>query len=199
MEDKLESIQNAAHWVKVMENIKKLRDMRNKVWSFRRMEREEREDTWRYNGGQLTSIKCEDEFSVRRNTAKFLSKINGNRFSPKHVVILGTIKGNSLKSYEHNDNKTGSRLLIRSNRNRKINHYSLKMVKKNNCQLRTITQVIIIQHRKGEIMTISDKNKREFTIYRSLLKEFLKDFSKKENEPKRKNWANRCNSEQRKW
>lgn len=72
------------------------------------------------------------------------------------------------------------------------------MVKKNNCQLRTITQIIIIQHRKGEIMTISDKNKREFTIYRSLLKEFLKDFSKKENEPKRKNWANRCNSEQRK-
>lgn len=72
------------------------------------------------------------------------------------------------------------------------------MVKKNNCQLRTRTQIIIIQHRKGEIMTISDKNKREFTIYRSLLKEFLKDFSKKENEPERKNWANRRNSEQRK-
>lgn len=147
-----------------MENIKKLRDMRNKVWSFRRMERKERKDTWRYNGGQLTSIKCEDEFSVRRNTTKFLSKINGNRFLPKHVVILETIKGNSLKSYEHNDNKTGSRLLIRTNRNRKINHYSLKMVKKNNCQLRTRTQIIIIQHRKGEIMTISDKNKRVYYL-----------------------------------
>lgn len=161
--------------------------------------REKREDTWRYNGGQQTSIECKDELSVRRNTTGFLSKINKNRFSPKHVVILETIKGNSLKSYQHNDNKTGSRLLIRSNRNQKINHYSLKVVKKNNCQFRTITQIIIIQHRKGEIMTISETNKREFTIYRSLLKEFLKDLSKKENETKRKNWANRCNSEQRKW
>jgi len=57
----------------------------------------------------------------------------------KTLVILQNIKDKNLKSNQHNDNQTGSRLLIRSNRNQKRNNYSLKMLKEITVNLENYT------------------------------------------------------------
>ena len=124
-----------------MENMRKLGNMENKMRrsnrDIRNSRREQRQEGEKqYTVMDTPVLKEKNEFSVRRGTTGFLSKVNKNRFSPKHIVIiLQNIKDKSLKTYQHNDSQRGSRLLTSSNRNQETNCYSLKMLKENNCHL----------------------------------------------------------------